>query len=146
LDNATNELNTSALNPRRAQDGFNFGDEKGLSALDVPHRFVASFTYDLDFFKGVENPVVGKFVNGWQLNGIFQAQSGQPITIRSGVDSNLNFDVAGDRALLNVNGVPGTSSRVCPLDANGNFLAPGRNPFTPGTPTTQISQCRLGNF
>ncbi|MEP7075546.1 MAG: carboxypeptidase regulatory-like domain-containing protein [Acidobacteriota bacterium] len=145
IDTATNELNTSALNPRRAQDGFNLADEKGLSVLDVPHRFVMSFNYDLDFFRKVENPVVRKALDGWQLNGVFQAQSGQPVTIRSGVDSNINFDVAGDRALFNSAGSAGTSSRVCPLDANGNFLAPGGF-FGPGTVTTDINQCALGAY
>ena len=145
LDNATNELNTSALNPRRAQDAFNIEDEKGLSALDVPHRFVMSFNYDFSVFDKIQNPVGRLFLTGFQLNGIFQIQSGQPITIRSGVDSNVNFDVAGDRALFNPNGTPGTSSRVCGLDANGNFLAPGGF-FSPGTVTTDINQCALGGY
>src|SRR4030095_2499574 len=55
IDDATNELNTSALNPRRPQNGFNIADEKGLSALDVPHRFVTSVIYDVNFFKDIEN-------------------------------------------------------------------------------------------
>jgi hypothetical protein len=95
IDDATNELNTSALNPRRPQNGFNIADEKGVSALDVPHRFVTSVLYDVNFFKNVENPVLDKLLNGWQINGIFQVQSGQAITIRSGIDSNVNLDAAG---------------------------------------------------
>jgi hypothetical protein len=121
-------------------------DEKGLSALDVPHRFVLSFNYDVDFFRNVSNPVLNKILNGWQLNGIFQAQSGQPITIRSGIDSNVNFDAAGDRALFNPNGTPGTSSGVCPLDSQGNFLAPNAAFFGPGAVTTDINACGLGAY
>ncbi|HEY2351091.1 MAG TPA: TonB-dependent receptor, partial [Candidatus Acidoferrum sp.] len=37
IDNATNELFSSVVNPRRAQDGYDFGNERGLSALDIPH-------------------------------------------------------------------------------------------------------------
>ncbi len=112
IDNATNELNSSALNPRRAQDGFNIDDEKGLSALDVPHRFVTSFNYDVPFFNNDENPFLRAFLGGWQVNGIFQIQSGQPITIRSGIDSNQNRDAAGDRATFNPNGDPTISSGI----------------------------------
>jgi len=112
LDNSTNELNSSALNPRRPQDGFNIDDEKGLSALDVPHRFVMSFNYDVPFFNNDDNPFVRAFLGGWQINGIFQIQSGQPITIRSGFDSNRNLDAAGDRATFNPNGDPNISSGI----------------------------------
>jgi hypothetical protein len=112
LDNSTNELNSSALNPRRAQNGFNIEDEKGLSALDVPHRFVASFNYDIPFFNKAENPFARALLGGWQINGIFQIQSGQPITIRSGIDSNRNLDAAGDRATFNPNGDPNLSSGI----------------------------------
>src|SRR5262249_22122038 len=34
IDNSTNELFSSRVNPRRAQDNFNFGAEVGRSALD----------------------------------------------------------------------------------------------------------------
>jgi hypothetical protein len=125
IDDATNELNTSALNPRRPQDGFNIADEKGLSALDVPHRFVTSVIYDINFFKDIENPVLDKLLNGWQINGIFQVQSGQAITIRSGIDSNVNLDAAGDRAIFNPNGDPNIGSTVTPIDANGNEVEMG---------------------
>lgn len=111
-DNSTNELNTSALNPRRAQNGFNIDDEWGLSALDIPHRFVTSFTYDVPFFNNNQNAWVRGALGGWQVNGIFQAQSGQPITIRSGIDSNQNGDAAGDRTVLNPAGDANLSSAV----------------------------------
>ena len=124
LDNSTNELNTSALNPRRAQDGFNIDNEKSLSALDIPHRFVASFNYDLNFFKKLENPVWNKFLNGWQFNGVFQAQSGQPITIISGTDSNRNLDAAGDRAIFNPNGDPNIGSGIQALALIDGVITP----------------------
>src|SRR5262249_14912259 len=46
-DNATNDLNTSAVNPRRAQDGYNIGPEWGRSALDVHHKGTITWVYDL---------------------------------------------------------------------------------------------------
>src|SRR5258706_8680170 len=47
IDNATNELFSSRVNPRRAQDGFDFAAERGLSALDIRHKFALSFLYEI---------------------------------------------------------------------------------------------------
>ena len=129
-DNSTNELNTSALNPRRPQaagnffsaEGLNLDAEWGPSPLDVPHRFVASFGYDLPFFNDSSNAFLKAVLGGFQLNGIFQAQSGQPITIRSGRDSNLNGDAAGDRALFNPNGDPSLSSGIYAVNSAGQRI------------------------
>jgi hypothetical protein len=55
-------------------------------------------------------------LNGWQWNGSYLYQSGQPITVQSNVDSNGNGDAAGDRAILNPNGSGRTGTavtRVC---------------------------------
>ncbi|MFN2412659.1 MAG: hypothetical protein ABR535_06345, partial [Pyrinomonadaceae bacterium] len=64
-----------------------------------------------------------------------QTQSGQPFTPLSGVDSNLNFDVAGDRTILNASGTPGTGSAVFPVGSNGQrltvTLADGTVAFAP---------------
>jgi hypothetical protein len=121
IDNATNELFSSTVNPRRSQDGFNLRDERSLSAIDVPHRFVASFNYEVPAFRG-SNAFVRGVLGGWQLNGVFQTQSGQLITPQSGIDSNRNRDAAGDRTIFNPNGAPGTGTGVYPVDINGNRL------------------------
>ena len=92
LDDSTNELNTSALNPRRPENagnrfdskGLSLKNEKGLSALDIPHRFVTSFNVDIPFFNNSENRFLKAVLGGFQVNGIFQIQAGQPITVRSG--------------------------------------------------------------
>ena len=129
-DNSTNELNTSALNPRRPQDagnffsaaGLNIDNEWGPSPLDVPHRFVTSFNLDLPFFNNSPNAFLKAVLGGFQLNGIFQVQSGQPITIRSGRDSNLNGDAAGDRAIFNPDGDPTISSGIYAVNALGQRI------------------------
>lgn len=109
IDDATNELYSSLVNPRRPQNPFNIKGERGLSALDMPHKFSLSWTYELPniFSKGT---LIGRFTDGWQINGSFMAQKGQPITALSGQDANGDFDAAGDRALLNPNatGMKGT--------------------------------------
>jgi hypothetical protein len=125
IDDSTNELNSSAPNPRRPQDFYNLRADRGLSALDIPHRFAASATYDLPFFKRHDNRVVANVLSGWQLNAIFEAQSGQPITPQSGKDANLNFDAIGDRTIVNETGIQGTASGVRPINALGQTVAFG---------------------
>jgi hypothetical protein len=125
IDDSTNELNTSAPNPRRPQDFYNVRADRGLSALDIPHRFAASATYDLPFFKRNDNWVATNVLSGWQLNAIFEAQSGQPITPQSGKDANLNFDAVGDRTIVNQTGTNGTASGVRPINALGQTVAFG---------------------
>ncbi len=125
MDDSTNELNSSAINPRRAQDAFNLRNERGLSALDVPQRFVTSFLFEVPFFNKSKNAFARAFLGGWQINGIFQAQSGQPFTPLSGIDSNRNGDSAGDRTIINPNGVRGTGSAVRAVNAAGQTVASG---------------------
>ena len=60
--------------------------------------------------------------SGWEWTGSYLFQSGQPVTIQSGVDSNGNQDAAGDRAILNAAGTQGVGSkvsRVCRDPATG---------------------------
>ena len=61
---------------------FNAG--KGVSILDIPHRWVTSGTVELPFGKGKMFLDKGGFVNaifgGWRLSGIFTLQSGQPFS------------------------------------------------------------------
>lgn len=52
-------------------------DDHGRADFDVNHRIVLDFNYEVPFFKK------GRW-GGWQMSGIFAAQSGQPYTIFSG--------------------------------------------------------------
>jgi len=119
-DNSFNELFTSSLNPRRSQDageffgaGLNLAADYSRSIADVPHRFVASGLYEVPFKS--KNAFVNAIVGGWEITGIFQAQSGQLVDIQSGIDSNRNGDNAGDRAILNPNGNPNIGSGIVGL-------------------------------
>lgn len=147
LDDSTNELNSSAINPRRSQDAFDLKNEWGLSALDIPHRFVVSFLYDVPFFNRSKNAYARAFLGGWQINGIFQAQSGQPFTPLSGVDSNRNGDSAGDRTVVNPNGRVGTGTDVRAINAAGQTVAFGSAStvaYVANDPTAQYVQAGLG--
>lgn len=123
IDDSTNELFTSRVNPRRPMDSFDIKNERGLSSLDMPHKVTLSWVYELPKLP-FGNAVSKTFLDGWQVNGSFMAESGQPVTALSGQDANGDFDTAGDRAILNPNGSGLTGSGV-------NFVL--RNPATGAT-------------
>jgi outer membrane receptor protein involved in Fe transport len=139
ISNSDNEVFSSVANPRRSQNGLNIADQRSVSDLDVPHRFVLGFTYEVPGFNNSDNGFVKTVFGNWTLSGITQAQSGQPFTPQSGVDSNLNFDAAGDRTIFNPNGTPGTGSPVCAVNAMNQFLTAA------GAVTTDINACRPGS-
>ncbi len=111
IDNATNELFSSRVNPRRAQDGFDFAGERGLSALDIRHKFALSFLYEIPNVQ-TDHAFVKALAHGWEFGGTYLAESGQPVTPLSGVDSNANGDSAGDRTIINPGGASGVGTSV----------------------------------
>jgi hypothetical protein len=82
--------------------------------LDRRHRLTIATTYDLPFFKNAGWALKNALGN-WQLSQVYTFQSPEYATVQSGADTNLNGDTAGDRAIFNPAGVPGTGSDVTPL-------------------------------
>ena len=126
-DNSTNEFFTSLLNPRRAQDTNRINEDFAKSDLYVRNKFALSWVYEVPKI-GVESRLAKTLLNGYQLGSVFLAQSGQPVTLQSGIDSNGNGDSAGDRASLN----PFASTRagsdvfaVCELPGGATGLSNG---------------------
>jgi hypothetical protein len=70
--------------------------------------------YDLPFYKH-SNWFAKNVLGNWELAPIYTFQSPEYVTVQSGVDANLNGDSAGDRTVLNPNGIPGTGSDVTAL-------------------------------
>jgi hypothetical protein len=58
--------------------GLNYN--KGLSDYHAKHNWVFNFTYALPFAEGSEG-LTRLFLNGWQLSGIGQMRSGNPLTV-----------------------------------------------------------------
>src|SRR5216684_6877768 len=152
MDNSTNDLNTSAVNPRRPQDSYNLRNEWARSALDVTHKVALTWVYDLPS-PNWNNRFAHGAASGWEWTGSYLFQSGQPVTIQSGVDSNGNLDAAGDRAILNSvgsQGVGSTVSRVCRDPATGatsvnNACATGNTVgYVANTPNARYIQAGAG--
>ncbi|MCI0525758.1 MAG: TonB-dependent receptor [Acidobacteria bacterium] len=66
------------------QNSFHRAAERGDANFDLRHRLVTSFVWDLPGFsrKG--------FLGGWRLAGILTLQTGQPFTVISSIDVNLD--------------------------------------------------------
>ena len=63
---------------------------KSLSAFDVTHNFVVSYSYDLPFgHLASASRVASKLLNGWQLSGITRFVTGFPITLSQSGDLSL---------------------------------------------------------
>jgi hypothetical protein len=68
-----------------AQDAFNRRAERGRSAFDRPHRFVANGVFELPFYRS-QNNVRSRALGGWQLSAFLTLQSGAPFSALAGED------------------------------------------------------------
>ena len=85
-DDAKQVLNT--LNPRM---------DRGLGDADVRHRAVISGTWDIDYAKGLQNPVLRAVLRGYQVGLITQIQSGRWFTASVAGDLNNDGSTANER-------------------------------------------------
>jgi hypothetical protein len=102
------------------QNYWNRNADYGPESFDVTHRLVVSGIYELPFGRGKRlgsqmAPALDRLVGGWQLNGIYQVQSGFPFTVTatdaSGTGSLLQLsraDIVGNPHARD----PGDPSRV----------------------------------
>jgi len=81
---------------------FNLADNYGVLPSNRTHIFNAA--YHIDLPNPAKNKLAGQVVNGWQLSGITQIQSGANMT---GYSSNQNFNVNYNSA-----DIPGTSFAI----------------------------------
>jgi hypothetical protein len=81
-----------------AQDYRALSEDRGRSDFDRRHVMVASVIWNLNYFGGV-NPFLRNVINDWQLSSIVTLQSGAPMTVTTGKDTNLDGNT-NDRANL----------------------------------------------
>ncbi len=122
-DDATATNFSTYLTPRRAQDFQDLRSEWASSALDRRHRFTFTSVYDFKIFRN-SNWFLKNVVSNWNMSGTYTYESPEYATVQSGVDSNLNGDSAGDRTVINPNGVGNTGSDVVGYSATGQRLDP----------------------
>jgi hypothetical protein len=117
---------------------YNFGLDRGDSAFDARHRFVASYDYELPGvarFVG-NNKIVHTLVDGWTVDGITTLQTGFPILIYDSSQRSLLCN----GAVFSYYGCPDAAQY---LGGNGVPTYNARNSVqskTAATPTTTDQQ------
>lgn len=115
MDDATAEVFSTVLTPRRPQNSQDVNADYSRSALDRTHRLTIAAVYDLPYFKN-SNWLAKNLIGNWEFSPIYTYESPEYATALSGVNSNQNGDSSGiDRPMVNVNGKKGTGSGVIPV-------------------------------
>ena len=119
--------------PPVPQDYFNYRNEWSRSVFDRPHRLAVYYSYEIPWFSnGPLNHVLMRHVfSGWQVSGTTDFQSGQPFTVRTGVDTGGTGDARPHRPMYNPGGAftkdPVTGNLrtfTTPIDGTGIFITP----------------------
>jgi hypothetical protein len=89
------------------------GLDRGPSDADIRHRFVASYVWELPALRQ-SHRAVRALAGGWQWTGVFQTQSGSPLTMMAGSDRSQTS--LRDRAVIVGNNFygPGACGNVAP--------------------------------
>ena len=133
IDNSTADFHSTDVTPRRPQDFRNLPGERGNSALDHRHRFSVAAIYDIPFFSHSSSWFMKNLLGNYEIAPTWIYETGEWATVQSGVDSNLNGDNAGDRAIINPAGTAGVGSDVTPLtNTAGDVVA-----YQANTPTAR---------
>ena len=82
----TRDMATHSNGGGATMDNYDIFRDYGPANWDVPHRFVASYLYDLPFFQKSSRPILKYLVAGWQISGITTVQSGAPVNVTFGQD------------------------------------------------------------
>jgi hypothetical protein len=90
----TLDMATHSNGGGQTMNNYDIWADYGPANWDVPHRFVASYIYDLPFLKTSSQPVLRYVVAGWQIAGLTTLQSGTPINVTIGTDR-ANIGISG---------------------------------------------------
>jgi hypothetical protein len=120
----------------------------GPSEFDTRHTLIVNFLYELPIFRN--NGLSGKLLGGWQISGIFQAQTGTPCNVAKandyagvGNDGNFGCTNGANGQLWQVNGNPQYPKNFDPANgAQNQYWFTTTNPD--GTPI--FTQPKAGTF
>jgi Carboxypeptidase regulatory-like domain len=118
------------------------GLDYGRADFDRTHRFVISYVWQLPDFRGTRT-AVRQIIGGWQLNGVFQAQTGLPLTVTAGQDRSLT-GLGVDRAVVVG---PALGAGACGAAAPCvNYLNPASFQMPPTAATASPYIASFGDF
>ena len=77
----TRDISNNSNGGGATMDNYDIWRDYGPAIWDIPHRFVASYLYDIPFLKNSSQPILKYVVAGWQISGVSTIQSGSPVNI-----------------------------------------------------------------
>src|SRR5262249_47044459 len=104
-----------------AQNARDLSANRGSSNYDVKHRFVLSGVFQLPF--GQSPGAMNQLIRGWQLAGVYSAQTGQPFTVTSNTDPTASGATAHPDRLRD-GALPGDQRRVSRWFDTTAFVTP----------------------
>jgi hypothetical protein len=116
----TRDMSTHSNGGGATMDNYDIERDYGPANWDVPHRFVASYLYDVPFLKNSSQPILKYLVAGWQISGVTTVQSGTPVNITFSQDL-ANIGITGLQRPNLVGAVP--KLNCAPNDAGATDLA-----------------------
>ena len=101
----TRDMGTHSNGGGAVMDDYDIWRDYGPSNWDIPHRFVASYLYDIPFLRNHPQPVLRAVLGGWQVSGVTTLQSGSPVNITLSTDR-ANIGITGRQRPDLVGGAP----------------------------------------
>ena len=109
----TRDMATHSNGGGQVMDNYDIQRDYGPASWDIPHRFVASYIYDIPFFKSSSHPIVKYVVAGWQIGGVTTIQSGSPVNVTFATDR-ANIGITGQQRPDLVGAVPSLTCQPSP--------------------------------
>jgi hypothetical protein len=140
LDNSSSWGNNSSPTGGDMVNFFNPGLSRSLSAFDMTHNFVTSYSYRIPFDKLWR---ANRLTSGWIVSGITRFSSGLPITLQERDDQDLlgTASAGGVGHLSLPNYIPGNLTITDPRLANRSAKT---NPFFNNTLFAKPALGQLG--
>jgi hypothetical protein len=113
----TRDEATNSNGGGQTMDNYDPMRDYGPAIWDVPHRFVATYIYDVPFLKNSQNAFLRYVIAGWQAAGITTIQSGTPVNVTIGSDV-ANIGITGQQRPNLVGSVPSLNCQTDPATKN----------------------------
>jgi hypothetical protein len=115
MDDATADVFSTLLTPRRPYNSQNVAADYSRSALDRTHRLTLEALYDLPFYKSNSNWLMKNIVGNWEVAPVYTYQSPEYGTVESPTNGSLTGDSAAtSRTIINPSGNRNAGSSVAP--------------------------------
>jgi hypothetical protein len=134
------------------QDSYNIRASRALATIDIAHRFVVGYLYELPFGKGRRfgagaSGLLDALIGGWQFNGITAFQTGTPLSI----SANNTAGLFNPLTLPNTNGKDPRLSgpvheRLSKYFDTSVYTQPVAFTFGNASPTVSIRNDGIRNF